>query len=192
MPHLWPPLFPITGVYDIPHDKIYIKGELPKTSYRQTLKHEKAHRKWFLNHRLIRKITVLLYGKTALYYIISIFTTIIFLCSALLWVRSLMIYFGVLSIILFLLHLIMFRVIFEIPAWTAAGFFMKGMKIKEILQSVGMDSFMMVTPFLLMAIGFWSFGPSAAFIFLGFGLLISWIFLIYIFVWTLAILRKRK
>lgn len=129
-PHLWPPLFPAIGVYDIPHDKIYIKGGLPKTSYRQTLKHEKAHRKWFMNHQLIRKISILLYGKTALYYIVSIATTIIFLCSDLLLLRSLMIHLGILSTALLIIHLVMFHAVFEIPAWRAAGFFTKGVSVK--------------------------------------------------------------
>jgi hypothetical protein len=188
-PHLCPPCFPALGVYDIQQNKIYIKGGLSNASYLQILKHENAHRKWFLNHQLIRKITILLFGNPALYYIASIVTTIIFLCSAL-WLESPVVYLGVLSIVLFYAHLIMFHIVFEIPAWRASGLWIKGINIKEILQAVGMDLSTMVTPFLLMGIGFWLFGPSAASVFLGYGLIISWILLIYIFLGTLVILRK--
>jgi len=189
-PHLWPPCFPIPGVYDIPQDKIYIKGGLSNASYLQILKHENAHRKWFLNHQLTRKVTILLFGTRGLYYLISIFTAIAFLCSALLGPESLVFHLGLLSIVLFYIHPIMFRIFFEIPAWTTTGVLIKIDSVKKTLQSVGMDFLIWITPFLLMAIGFWFFGPATAMTFLGFGLLISWIFIIYFFLGTLVILRK--
>lgn len=189
-PHLWPPCFPAPGVYDIQQDKIYVKGGLSNTSYRQILKHENAHRQWYLNNQLIRKLIILLFGNHALYYIISISATIVFLCSAILGLENLTILLGVISIALYYTHFIMFHIVLEIPAWIAAGSLIKVASVKETLQSVVMELLTIVTPFLLAVWGLWLFGAITTLIFLGLGLLISWIFPIYFSIGALAILRK--
>ncbi len=191
-PHRWPPFFPALGVYDVMHNNIYLHEGLSKTTCRQTLKHEKAHRRWFLNHQTIRKFYIFLYVSPALYYVLAMFVTIVSLFLSLLWVKSLIFYFALLSIILPILHLIMFCIIFEIPAWKAAGILIKGAGVKKTLQSLGIWVITLILPFLLMYVVFFVFSARAAFVFFSFGILASWFYLIYIYLATLTILRRSN
>lgn len=146
-PRLWPSLFLTIGVYDILHDLIFIKGSLPEITFRQTLKHENAHRKWFQNNPLVRKLYVFLYWKPAFYYVLSAFFIVLYLCAILFWEMSMVL----LSTLLCLLTLIVFHYgfheILERPARKATGLLIEGLSAKELLRLVMMS---LIPTFLLL------------------------------------------
>ena len=134
-PHRWPSLFLTIGVYDVLHDLIFIKGGLPKITFRQTLKHENTHRKWFLSHPRTREFYNFFYWTPAFYFILLALSVALYFCSILFWgtdmvILSIFIFFVILGF-----HYGLEEVI-ERPARKAAGFLAKGLSTKELLRAV--------------------------------------------------------
>lgn len=177
-PHRWPSLFLTIGVYDILHDIIFIKGELLRTTSRQTLKHENTHRKWFLNNPPIQKFYIALYWKPALYFILSVFFIALYLCSILFLGMSMIF----LSTLLCLLTLIVFHYglheILERPARKATGRLVAGLSAKERLRLVMMS---LIPTFLLLptVFAFWILSLKNTLIVLGLGFFGIWLYQIF-------------
>ena len=188
-PHLWPSLFLTIGVYDVIHDLIFIKGELPRITSRQTLKHENTHRKWFLYHSRIREFYNFLYWKPALYFILSAFFITLYLCSILFWEMGMVL----LSATLCLLTLIVFHYglheILERPARKASGFLIEGLSAKELLRLV-MISLMPAFLLLPTVFAFWILSLENTLIVLGLGFFGIWLYQI-LHIWAINNLRRH-
>lgn len=83
----------------MPTDEIFIRGGLPEVAYRQTLKHELAHRRFFLHHLHFRNFFNRLHWKPAFYYKLAPF--FLALGTILLWWDTAMILFFVPVILYF-------------------------------------------------------------------------------------------
>jgi len=173
-PHRWPSLFLTIGGYDVLHDLIFIKGGLSEITFRQTLKHEEAHRKWYLHHPRIRKFYNFLYWKPALYFILSAIFVILYFCSVIFWgidtvFLSFFLCFFTLMVFNYGLHEILER-----PARKVAGFPTKELGVKEILRVVIVE---IIPALLLLPAAFVSLvlSPRSTLIVLGLGVFGIWL-----------------
>lgn len=133
---------------------IVIKGELPKETFRQTLKHEKAHREWHINHPTKTKIYNFLYWKPGLYFILSLFTIVLYFFSIISWRLDIVFVFA--SAMLCFLALFAFHYglieILERPARKAGS--IVGLEGKEMLR---LRLVSLIPAFLLLPTAFASF-----------------------------------
>lgn len=187
-PRLWPSLFLTIGVYDILHDLIFIKGGLPKITFRQTLKHENAHRKWFLSHPRIRKFYVFLYWKPVFYYILFMSFIILYLCSVSLWLWDIALSSSLICISLMVFHY-SFDYALERPAMKEAGHFITGVSVKEQARLTVIKCLPLFL-FLLMSLVFPFLSPEAILALVGLGFLITWVYQ-FLHILVLNNLRKK-
>ncbi|MBA7501628.1 hypothetical protein ES706_00201 [subsurface metagenome] len=171
-PHLWPSLFLTIGFYDPFHDVIVIKGELPKETFRQTLKHEKAHREWHINHSTKTKIYNFLYWKPGLYFILSALAIVFYFFSISSWLRDMVLPSLLLCFLAFFFHYGLIEIL-ERPARKAGS--IVGLEGKEMLR---LRLLSLIPAFLLLPTVFALsvLGLRSTLVILGLGFLGIWLY----------------
>ncbi len=182
----WPRFYFAAGVYDIMEDKIFVKGELQKSTTDEIIAHEKAHEKWFKNNPGIAKILTWGWVKPAWYFVVAIvvgFLSVAFLVfdNAVFYIYFMFFSGGFLAV-----HLLIWLLL-EIPAWRVSQ--LASNNVSEIGKSIRQGLFPLAPVVTLVLLGA-TFGNWFQIVFLtDLGVLLAWVIQLYKFFYVMNVLR---
>ena len=183
----WPRFFFTRGVYDMAHDKIFVKGGLPEAATEEVIRHEKAHEKWCKNNPRIARIVVWGWGKPAIYFDVAIavgFLSLVFLAFK---DAAFNTSFMQLSLGFLVIHLLIW-VLLEIPTWRMPRLSPKNKS--ERRESIRQGFFPFAPLVILFLLGIMSRNQFLFIFLIDLGVLLAWVLQLYNFFYVLMTLRR--